>query len=264
MSIHKLLSPIATHPQKERIFAIASGKGGVGKTWFSIALSHALSKEHQSVLLFDADFGLANIDIQLGLSPLKDLDLFISGRESLTQISQHYEIGGFDIISGHSGSDYFNALSHEKRQVLYQALLGLSNKYRYILLDLAAGIDANVLEFATLAQHCLVVLTHEPTSLTDAYALIKKVSQAHTGTMFHVVVNMVDNAAQAEESFATLKKTCEAFLQITPTYLGFIHRDKKIPETIYQQNFFTQKYPHNKPSLDVEKIASAVLKLMRP
>src|SRR3990172_9512710 len=159
--------------RSRRMIAVASGKGGVGKTWFAITLSHAIAKRGRKTLLFDGDLGLANVDIQLGLMPKHDLGAVIAGRLPLNQATVAFEEGGFDIVAGRSGSGNLANLSLNRLNTLAEDLLLLSSVYDHVILDLGAGVERTVRNLTNHVDTVLVVTTDEPTALTDAYAFIK-------------------------------------------------------------------------------------------
>ncbi|MGE5476262.1 MAG: AAA family ATPase, partial [Bacteroidales bacterium] len=161
------LAPRPAQRAKGRnVVAVASGKGGVGKTWFSITLTHALARAGKRVLLFDGDLGLANVDIQLGLMPKTDLGSVVAGRLTLNQAMTHYPEGGFDIIAGRSGSGTLANIPLSRLQMLGDDLVLLSNSYDKVVVDLGAGVEKTTRNFAQQAGTILVVTTDEPTSLT--------------------------------------------------------------------------------------------------
>src|SRR5271170_545107 len=133
------------------ILAIASGKGGVGKTWLAVTLSHLFARSGRPVLLFDGDIGLANVDVQLGLTPQRDLSSVISGRHTLKEAITHYTEGGFDIIAGRSGSASLAMLPPEKLHAVADSLLELQKNYDFVVIDLGAGIEHHVQYLASLA-----------------------------------------------------------------------------------------------------------------
>ncbi len=155
-----------------RFVSIASGKGGVGKTWFAITLAHALARRGHRVLLFDGDFGLANVDIQLGLMPEHDLGSVLSGQVSMANAVSSFAAGGFDVLAGRSGSRALSTLEPKLLESLLAKLAELGTRYDHVLLDLGAGLDRSARRMAACADTLLVVATDEPTSLTDAYATL--------------------------------------------------------------------------------------------
>src|SRR3954454_17646688 len=162
-------TPVAA-TRARNIVAVASGKGGVGKTFFAITLTHALTMRGRRTLLFDGDLGLANVDVQLGLMPNRDLGGVIAGRVTLGQAKTPFALGGFDIIAGRSGAGSLAALAPSRLAVLGSDLAELAKSYDYVVMDLGAGVDRMVRQLASSAGTRLVVVTAEPTSLTDAYA----------------------------------------------------------------------------------------------
>ena len=162
-------------PQRAKgrnIVAVASGKGGVGKTWFAITLTHALARAGRRTLLFDGDLGLANVDIQLALMPKHDLGSVVAGKITLNQAATAYKEGGFEIIAGRSGSGAMANIPLSRLQLLSDDLVVLAGAYDKVVVDLGAGVEKTVRQLATGAGTILVITTDEPTSLTDAYAFI--------------------------------------------------------------------------------------------
>lgn len=239
----------------KNIIAVASGKGGVGKTWFSITLAHALAKTGKSVLLFDGDLGLANVDVQLGLMPKRDLNDVIRGRLALEHVVQRYDEGGFDIIAGRSGQASLSALPSQRLLMLRDQLLELANKYDVAIIDLGAGVDRTVRMFAAMATKTLLVTTDEPTSLTDAYAFIKLGNAAGTSKHVNIVVNMAASQIEGEKTYKTLLKACENFLRLSPPMAGMVRQDAKVKDTIRHQTPILIRSPNTDAAEDVLKIA---------
>ncbi|MDD3288713.1 MAG: MinD/ParA family protein [Alphaproteobacteria bacterium] len=241
------------------MFAIASGKGGVGKTWFAITLCHALAKRGKNVLLFDGDLGLANVDIQLGLTPEKDLGSVIDGKTSLPDAVTRYEEGKFDILAGHSGSGSLATLSTQKVSDLRNNLIGLAKNYDFVAVDLGAGVDRAVRQMAGPAAITYVLLTDEPTSLTDAYAFIKLSRAANPQADMRVIVNMATNIKEGQNTYETIRKACESFLQYTPALTGIIRRDAKVRDAIRAQTPLLVRSPNSDAANDVTAIAEHML-----
>lgn len=240
--------------------AVASGKGGVGKTWFAITLAHCLARRDQRTLLFDADLGLANLDIQLGLMPKQDLGSVLAGRLTLNQAVLGFEEGGFDIVAGRSGSGSLANIPASRIQILSDDLTLLAAAYDKVILDLGAGVERTVRQFTNNVGTCVVVTTDEPTSLTDAYAFIKLTNMERPGADIRVVVNMANSTREGERTYNTLLKACEGFLKISPPLLGVIRRDAKVRETIRSQAPILTRFPNCEAAADVEGIAETLLK----
>lgn len=217
------------------IVMVASGKGGVGKTWFSITFAQSLAQMGRKVLLFDGDLGLANVDIQLGLTPQKDLGTVLSGQATLEDVISPYKAGGFDIIAGRSGCGSLASISKEKLLLLQAGLKKLARHYDVILMDMGAGVGQNVRTLSHTAGSCYVVVTDEPTSLTDAYAFLKVTHAAHQEMPLNIVVNQAETTQAGRRVYETLKKVSENFLRYTPNLGGIIRRDGHVKDAIRSQ-----------------------------
>ncbi len=255
------LSP--SFPRGKNILAVASGKGGVGKTFFSITLAQALTRMGKKVCLFDGDLGLANVDVQLGLMPKRDLNDVIRGRLSLDKVVQRYEDGGFDIIAGRSGQASLSALPSQRLGMLRDQLIELSDSYDAIIIDLGAGVDRTVRMFSACATRTLLVTTDEPTSLTDAYAFIKLGAAAGLSKNVSIVVNMASSTTEGEKTYKTLLKACENFLRLSPSLAGLVRQDPKVKETIRHQTPLLTRSPNSDAACDVEKIAKVAYSEMQ-
>jgi flagellar biosynthesis protein FlhG len=237
------------------IVAIASGKGGVGKTWFAITLAHALARQGRRVLLFDGDLGLANVDIQLGLTPAKDLAGIAAGRTTLAETATRHGDGGFDIVAGRSGSGALSTLDPAILERVLAELRASSADYDHILLDLGAGLDRAVRRMSAFADTLLVVATDEPTSLTDAYAVLKLHAMDKVRNDARIVINQAASRAAGERTYATLHRACTSFLGREPALAGIIRRDERVRDAIRRQALLLTRHPSTAAALDVEAVA---------
>ncbi len=254
-AISSLLPHPARHVAGRNVITVASGKGGVGKTWFSITLAHALARAGRRVLLFDGDLGLANVDIQLGLTPEHDLDSVVAERIGIEEAVTRYEEGGFDILPGRSGSGTLAALPPAHLTGLRDQVLELAENYDTAIMDLAAGIEHPVRVLSAAAAVRLVVTTDEPTALTDAYAFIKLSVQRVPTNSLRIVVNMAPSDREGRHTYATLAKACQHFLGMTPALAGVVRRDNHVREAIRSQAPLLIRHPNCPAAADVEAIA---------
>ncbi len=243
---------------RERFVAIASGKGGVGKTWLAITLTHALARMGLKALLFDGDLGLANVDIQLGLMPKRDLGAVLDGAIGLSGAAMPYRPGGFDVIAGRSGSGALANLAPQRVTELRASLNAVSGDYDRVLLDLGAGIDRNVCQLAQSVGTTLVVTNEEPTSLTDAYALIKILKSSAPEHDIRIIVNMATTPRDGAQTYSTLLKACDSFLGCKPPLAGVVRRDAQVREAIRAQAPILNRSPSCDAARDVEGIAASL------
>ncbi|WP_262694810.1 nucleotide-binding protein [Kordiimonas aquimaris] len=251
-----------TPAHKRKLITIASGKGGVGKTWLSVTLAHTLAGMKRKVLLFDGDLGLANIDIQLGLLPERDLGAVISGDYMLGDVAMPYtDTAGvtMDVIAGKSGSGALGSLSQETLNSIRTELENQTKNYDHVLLDLAAGIDPSVNTLSNHAGRIIVVMTSDPTSLTDAYAFIKLAVARNPSANISIVVNNVPSKKDGEKTYGAIKRAAEGFLKISPPLLGIIRSDTKVVDAIRSQMPLLARHPQADAASDVKAIAKSLI-----
>lgn len=247
-------------PSKGRnMIAVASGKGGVGKTWFSISLAHALSLFRQKTLLFDADMGMENISSQLGLNMEYDLSHAIKGEKSLNQIIYNYDKGKFDILAAHSGTAGLATLPVGRLQLLGEDLCFVADDYDKIVLDMGVGVSKSVKILSGTADNVIVLCTDEPSSLTEAYAYIKVMSSQYPKCLIQMVINQANTIREGMRTYDLLIKACSNFLQVKPKLLGVVRRDTRVRDAIRNQSSVISRYPTSEATEDVLKIAKRLV-----
>jgi flagellar biosynthesis protein FlhG len=230
--------------KKKRVIAITSGKGGVGKTNIVANLGFTLSKIGKKVLILDADLGLGNLDVLLGLTPQHNLSHVIAGEKRLGDILETGP-GGIQILPASSGIQNLTALSQEQKDNLLDQLDSLVASVDILLIDTAAGISSNVLYFTASAHEILVAVTPEPTSITDAYALMKVLSLNYSESAFRLVVNQAATVQEAQQVVNHLRLVANRFLNISIDYLGSVLYDKTVAHSVRQQRLVSEFYPES-------------------
>ncbi len=248
-----------------RVLAVTSGKGGVGKSNIVANLGLALSRLHYRVLLIDADLGLANLDILLGLNPRYTMQDVLSLKQSLSQVIIEGP-GGMKVLPAGSGLPELAELDEFQKMFLLNELDHCSETIDLVLIDTGAGISRNVLFFNLAAQERIVVANSQPTSLTDAYALIKVMVTRYNQTQFKLLVNGVARAREGEAVHQTLLAAAERFLgrEINLEYLGFIPWDASIPKAVMRRQPVLTLYPGAPASKSFTRIASHLWELLPP
>ncbi len=225
-----------------QVIAVASGKGGVGKTNVVANLAIALQRRGKRVVVIDADLGLANLDTLLGLNPHATLRQVLRGECTLKDVLVEGP-AGIRIVPASSGYEDLTQLSDGQRLTLLEQVDTLDGDFDVLLIDTGAGISANVLFFATAAQETLVVVTPEPTALTDAYALIKVLSKRYAEHAFSVLVNMARSELEARKTFTQLTRVAERFLNVSLRYAGWVPWDSEVPEAVRRQQAVVELAP---------------------
>lgn len=241
-----------------RVFSITSGKGGVGKTAVVANTAMLLAKKGKRVLILDADLGLANIDVVFGLAPSKNLNHFFSGDSDLHSILVDGP-EGIKILPAGSGVQRFTRLDSQQKLRLLEALDSMHNDFDYVLIDTEAGISENVTYFNTAAQEILVITTPEPTAITDAYALMKLLSNQYHEKHFNLIVNFITNEEEALDVYRKLTMVANRYLDISIDYMGSIPRDKQMIDAIRKQQVMVQLFPESKTSAAFEALAQNFL-----
>lgn len=238
----RLLKPA----QPVRVLAVTSGKGGVGKTSVSVNLAVALAMAGRRVMLLDGDLGLANIDVMLGLQPSCNLAHVLDGKCSLEDTVLEGPAGVM-VVPASSGKQHMAELSPVQHAGLVQAFSELSRPLDTLIVDTAAGIAGSVITFSQASQHVIVVVTNDPTSLTDAYALIKVLNRDHGIRRIQVLANMARSAAEVREIYENLRRVAEKFLDVTLSLMGSVPEDEWLKRAVRHQRAVVDAYP-NSPS----------------
>lgn len=239
--------------------AIASGKGGTGKTFLASHLAQALSLEGERVLLFDGDLGLSNIAVQLALKEGGRFSAMLAGQCAAHDAAVPFaggaaRRGGFDVLAGPPGSGDL-AGADASTIMRTAAALRLAAGYDRVLLDLGAGIEDAVLRFAATADDTIVVMTPDPSALTDGYALVKLLAKRTRGYAARFLVNQANNADEARVTGEALINACRSFLDVVPQSLGHIRRDPKVNDAIRRQTLLSALHPHCPAAADILGLA---------
>lgn len=249
-----------------KIITITSGKGGVGKTNIVANLGYTLCRFGKKVLILDADLGLGNLDVLLGLAPEYNLSDVIHGDKQLADIIVEGP-GRLKILPAASGIQELTDLSTDERYIFFSQLSQLIRDFDIVLIDTAAGISANVLFFNINADDILVVVTPEPTSITDAYALMKVLSVKYGTDQFKLVVNAAESEQEADEVYRQLSLVADRFLNIRIEYYGQVGLDEKLKKGVRQQKIVSEMAPLARASRDFSilsrKIANAEIPPMQ-
>lgn len=239
--------------------SIMSGKGGVGKTNIVLNLGYALHLSEMTAMLMDCDLGLANLDVLLGISPDRTLhDLMQTGVDAEDVLVPIED--GFDMLPATSGVPELVEMDEDMQDILFKKLVTLAGEYDYLMLDLGAGISHTVLSFAALTQLRIVVVTPEPTSLTDSYAMIKVLVTQHGVKDFLVIVNQATSSGEAKQTFDRLAAACKNFLNIDLRNLGFIHQDHTLAESVRRQQPLMKFAPDSPASMDIKLLAKKIMR----
>ena len=252
MSQGRFMSPAG------RMVVVASGKGGVGKTWFSISLAQALARQGRRVLLADADLGLANIDVQLGVQPERDLVGVLSGKLTTIEAATPITNAGFDVLAGRSGTGALASLSPAALDTFMATLQGARQHWQDVVVDLGAGLDMAQRRIAAASDLLLVVATEEPTSMTDAYAVLKLHSMDNPKGVSRIVINMADDRASGQRTYEALRRAAGAFLKRDIPLAGVVRRDPKVRDAIRHQTPLLTRHPSASAALDIEAIAQTL------
>jgi flagellar biosynthesis protein FlhG len=242
-----------------RIITVASGKGGVGKTNLSVNLAISYAQLGKKVLLLDADLGLANINILLGIIPKFTLYDVMKGKKNIEEVMIPYKENIF-IIPGASGFYQLADLRADQKKMLIRNLEKLDD-YDVIIIDAGAGISDNVLSFVAASSEVLVLTTPEPTALTDAYGIIKSVAARSEDVKMKLVVNMIQNIQQGKKVYQKLGDVCHRFLGVKLDNLGYIYDDESVKRAVSMQKPVVLSFPDSRASHSIKHIVLRLEKM---
>lgn len=223
--------------------SVSSGKGGVGKTTFVINLAYAMAQANKKVLVFDADLGLANIDIMLKIPPGINIRQYLNGQAEIDDVLVKGSAFGFDVFPASSGFMELADLSDTDYKKIQQVLVALDNRYDYIIFDTGAGISDSVHKFVGIADHVIALTQPEPAAIADAYAFFKTARQQHNLEKAYVVFNRVDNVPAAQKIFENLKGVVAKFLRMHITLIGNLPEDPAVRRATKTQKLLCMSEP---------------------
>ena len=243
-----------TQPKPVQVIAVTSGKGGVGKTNVSINLAATWAKLGKKLMILDADLGMANIDVALGLQPRLNLSHLLDGEATLEEIIIDAP-GGFRIIPASSGVQRMASLTEAEHGGLIRAFSELSGDVDVLIIDTAAGIDMSVINFTKAAHEVLVVVCDEPASITDAYALIKLLNKEHNVRRFRILANMVHTPQEGVELYKKLVRVTDHFLdEVVLDFAGAIPYDTFLRKAVQKQRPLVDLYPRSPGALAFQSV----------
>ncbi|HSX51760.1 MAG TPA: MinD/ParA family protein [Cellvibrio sp.] len=246
-----------------QVIAVSGGKGGVGKSNISVNLSIALAELRRRVVLLDADLGLANVDVLLGIRATHTLADVLAGTHSLSDVLVTGP-AGMKIVPASSGVQRMAELSSAEHAGLINAFNDLSDQVDILVIDTAAGISDTVVSFVRAANEVVVVVCDEPSSITDSYALIKLLNKEYGMQRFRVVANMTRTPQEGINMFNKLNTVCERFLDVTLQFVGQIPFDENVRKAVQKQKALLEFAPSSKAAIAIRALAQVVDKWPLP
>ena len=244
-------------PRPVRVVAVTGGKGGVGKTNVSVNLAVAMADLGRQVMLFDADLGLANVDVVLGLHPTCDLSHVIRGERELAEVVM-VGPGGLRIVPGASGVKAMAGLTPAEHAGLIHAFSDLGADLDTLIVDTAAGISDTVISFTRAAHDVVVVVCDEPASLTDAYAIIKLLHRDHGQTRFRILANLIQTAQEGHDLYNRLCRVTDRYLDVMLSYVGGVPHDEYLRKAVRSQRPVVQAYPRSRVAQAFRNLANKI------
>lgn len=240
-----------------RVISITGGKGGIGKTTISVNLALAFAKARKKVLLFDADLGLANVDVLLGLQPQKTIYDYLQGQCQLNEVcltGPH----GVKIIPAASGVQKMAELSSHESFQLIRSFSTLTEDIDVMLIDMASGISSQVIDFTHAAQDILVVICNDPSSLMDSYAVIKILHQKYARNRFGVIVNKAKHLQEGFDVFTKFQNVTNKFINVSMHYLGHIPNDDYVGMAARERAAVIEKFPQSQAAIAFSQLRHGI------
>lgn len=237
-----------------RVIAMTGGKGGIGKTTLSVNLAIAMAKAQKKVMLFDADLGLANVDVLLGLNPVRNISDFITGVCSLDEICITGPYG-LKIIPASSGMQQLADLNVFESAELIRSFSLLTDQLDYLFIDMASGISAQVIDFTQAAQDILIIVCNDPSSLMDSYAIMKILHQKYARNRFGVVVNKVVDQREGFDVFSKFQAASSKFIHVNMNYLGSVFEDDYVHLAARKCNALVDEFPQSDAAKSILDVA---------
>ncbi len=241
-------------PRPVRVIAVTSGKGGVGKTNVSVNLAVSMAQDGKEVLLLDADMGLANVDVMLGLHPAYNLSHVISGDRSLEEVICPGP-NGLRVVPASSGIQKMAELNAAEHAGVIRAFSELGQDLDALIIDTAAGISESVISYTRAAQEVVVVVCDEPASITDAYALIKLLNREYGLNRFRILANMVMSVQEGRTLYQKLSAVTDRYLDVAMDFMGAIPHDEYLKKAVQKQRAVVDAYPRSKAAMAFKKLA---------
>lgn len=243
--------------------SVISGKGGVGKSNLALNICYGLHQAGRSILLMDCDMGLANMDVLLGIAPQKHVqDILIDNVDPASILLPIKNKGNrFDLLPANSGMADFVELDSGARSMLCSKINPLASQYDFMCMDIGAGISSTALGFSVMTAIRIVVVTPEPTSITDSYAMMKVIAARYNVQDFYILVNQVESANEGKQTYARLSAVCKRFLGFSPIFLGEVRNDRGLVDAVRKQKPFMELSPRSPAAVDCMSIANNLNRL---
>ncbi|MGD1970650.1 MAG: MinD/ParA family protein [Desulfobacterales bacterium] len=257
-NMQSVVAPRTSRTKMPRVIAVTSGKGGVGKTNIVANLGYAFSRLGKKVLILDADLGLGNLDVLLGIAPKYNLSHVLMGQKSINEIIVEGP-GNLLILPAASGIQELTQLTKQQKIQILRELDQIIDDVDLLLIDTAAGISSNVMDFNAIAQEIIVVVSPEPTAITDAYALMKVLALQYAEKSCKIIVNLASTNQQGNEVFRQLNLVTERFLDLKIEYVGSVLFDANVTAGIKQQKLVSDLFPNTLASKSFQGLARKII-----